>query len=209
MEAERRREDGRWCQDPIRPGLPETEHAWQTPAPVRRLDKANRRLRRMLERHLSPGVMRGIATLVTTDAVLTPMCVLARAIPYATGSAKVCPRRKQMSPALDRGAVVDSTLVVDSTRDTRIFTIGVDLSTWAWYIRQGALKRAHASARRSREYCAKRAPSLPGTCCRDHPMLMKFPRFCASLSSARRTPRRKRTVTSSQHMVGMRIASPV
>jgi hypothetical protein len=46
-----------------------------------------------------------------------------------------------MSPVLDREAVVDSTLVVDSTRDTRIFTIGVDLSTLTWYIRQGALKR--------------------------------------------------------------------
>jgi len=139
------RDDDRWsaatrCRRPA----PRTEHAWQMPAPVRRLDKANRRLRRMLKRQLAPGVTRGIATLVTTDAVLTPMCVLARAIPYATGSAKVCPRRKQMSPALDRGAVVDSTLVVDSTHDTRISTIGVDLSTLSWYIRQGAQKCAHA-----------------------------------------------------------------
>jgi hypothetical protein len=178
------------------PGAPETKHAWQMPAPVRRLDKANRRLRRMLKRQLAPGVMRGIATLVTTDAVLTTVCVRARAIHHATRNAKVCPRRKEMSPVLDREAVVDSTLVVDSTRHTRIFTIGVDLSTLTWYIRQGAQKRAHASARRSREYCAKRAPSVTETCCRDHPMLMKSPRFCEALWSARCTPRRKRTVTS-------------
>ena len=177
MEAEPTREDARWSPAGFHRAAPEAEHVWQMPAPVRRLDKANRRLRRMLERHLSPGVMRGIATLVTTDAVLTTVCVLARALPHATRSAKVCLRRTQMSPVLDREAVVDSTLVVDSTRDTRIFTIGVDLSTLTWYIRQGALKRAHASTRRSREYCAKRAPSLPGTCCRDHPMLMKSPGF--------------------------------
>ena len=138
---ERTRDDARWSPAGFHCAAPEPEHVWQMPAPVRRLDKANRRLRRMLERHLSPGVMRGIATLVTTDAVLTTVCVLARALPHATRSAKVCLRRTQMSPVLDREAVVDSTLVVDSTRDTRIFTIGVDLSTLTWYIRQGALKR--------------------------------------------------------------------
>lgn len=153
----------------------EHTHAWQMPAPVRRLDTANRQPRSMLKRQLAPGVVREIATLVTTggDAVLTTVCVRSCAIHRAPSNRnpKVCPRHMHMSlrPACQA--------VVDSTRYTRISTIGVDLSTLSWYIRQRAQACAHASARRRCEYCAMGAPSVRETRCGDRPMLMKSPKF--------------------------------
>jgi hypothetical protein len=84
-------------------------------------------------------------------------------------------RREDLSAAGVKCRLRESPAVVDSKRCTRICTIGVDLSTPSWYIRQDERpsKRSLILSAEDREYSTFQRSSIRATDRCGNPMLMK------------------------------------